>query len=88
MLGDPNWGCKLLSRVFNYQGVVVAELIKEHILDAVSKYEPRITMTTNDITLVVDTNVIHIYLNYEIKATGEVNSYNMDITANDNPDKI
>lgn len=88
MLGDPDWGCYLIDRVFGYRGVVLAELIKEDILDAVQKYEPRITMTTDDITIVNNVNNVEIYLQYTIKETGEINSYNMEITPNDNPDKI
>lgn len=88
LLGDPDYGCYLIDRVFMYQGVVVDELIKEDILDAVQKYEPRITMTSNDITLVTDNRVLKIYLQYEIKETGEVNEYNMEITSDDNPYKI
>lgn len=88
MLGDPDWGCNLINRVFQYQGVILAELIKEDILDAVQKYEPRITMTSNDIVIVNNKNVVNIYLEYTIKETGEINSYNMDITPNDNPDKV
>ena len=45
-------------------------------------------MTTNNITLVEQDNVLSIYLKYVIKETGEINEYNMDITPNDNPDKI
>lgn len=88
LLGDPDYGCYLIDRVFMYQGVVIDELIKEDILDAVQKYEPRITMTSNDITLVTDNRVLKIYLQYEIKETGEVNEYNMEITSDDNPYKI
>lgn len=88
LLGDPDYGCYLIDRVFMYQGVVVDELIKEDILEAVQKYEPRITMTSNDITLVTDNRVLKIYLQYEIKETGEVNEYNMEITSDDNPYKI
>ena len=88
MLGDPDWGCYLIDRVFGYRGVVLAELIKEDILDAVQKYEPRITMTTDDITIVNNINNIEIYLQYTIKETGEINNYNMEITPNDNPEKI
>ena len=88
MLGDPDWGCYLIDRVFGYRGVVLAELIKEDILDAVQKYEPRITMTTDDITIVNNINNIEIYLQYIIKETGEINKYNMEITPNDNPEKI
>ena len=88
LLGDPDYGCYLIDRVFMYQGVVIDELIKEDILDAVQKYEPRITMTSNDITLVTDNRVLKIYLQYEIKETGEVNEYNIEITSDDNPYKI
>lgn len=88
MLGDPDWGCYLIDRVFGYRGVVLAELIKEDILDAVQKYEPRITMTTDDIVIVNNINSVEIYLQYTIKETGEINNYNMEITPNDNPEKI
>lgn len=88
LLGDPNWGCNMITRIFMYQGLIVDELIKEDILDAVEKYEPRIEMGTNDIIIVEDTNILHIYLNYVIKETGEINSYNLDVTPDDNPDKI
>ena len=88
MLGDPNWGCNLMSRIFQYQGIIVGGLIKEDIIDAISKYEPRITVTTNDIVIEENINVLNIYIQYEIKETGEINSYNMNIAADDNPDKI
>lgn len=88
LLGDPDYGCYLIDRVFQYQGIIVDELIKEDILTAVEKYEPRIEMTTNNITLVEQDNVLSIYLKYVIKETGEINEYNIDITPNDNPDKI
>lgn len=88
MLGDPEWGCNLLNRIFQYQGIIVDELIKDDIIDAISKYEPRITVTINDIVIEENINVVNIYIQYEIKETGEINTYNMDITADDNPDKI
>ena len=86
--GDPDYGCYMIDRVFQYQGIIVDELIKEDILTAVEKYEPRIEMTTSDITIVEKDNLLSIYLRYVIKETGEINEYNMDITPNDNPDKI
>ena len=86
--GDPDYGCYMIDRVFQYQGIIVDELIKEDILTAVEKYEPRIEMNTSDITIVEKDNLLSIYLRYVIKETGEMNEYNMDITPNDNPDKI
>lgn len=88
MLGDPNWGCNLINRIFQYQGIIVDELIKEDIYDAISKYEPRIIVEPNDIIIEENMNVVSIYIQYTIKETGEINSFNMDVTPDDNPDKI
>ena len=40
--------------------------------------------------IVIDKNVevVNIYIQYEIKETGEINQFNMSITPADNPDKI
>lgn len=88
MLGDPDWGCNLIDRVFQYHGVIIDALIIDDILNAVEKYEPRINMNANDITIAHDDNILQIYIQYEIKETGQINSYNMSITPDDNPDKI
>lgn len=88
LLGDPNWGCNLIDRVFQYNGIIIEALIREDILNSVEKYEPRITMTSDDIVLIQEGNVLQIYLQYTIKETGQINSYNMSITPDDNPDKI
>lgn len=87
MLGDPDWGCYLIDRVFRYNGVIVDSLIKEDILNAVNKYEPRVFMTESDITIVKDVRTIQIYIQYEILETGEINEFNMEIANDDNPYK-
>lgn len=87
LLGDPAWGCNLIERVFMYEGVIVEQLIKEDIITAVNKYEPRIVMTTRDIEIVFTEKAIQIYLQYTIKENGEINTYNMEITPDDNPYK-
>ncbi len=60
-------------------------MIIEDIVNAVAKYEPRIIMTASDVTIVNDIQVLHIYITYVIKETGEVNEYNLDIKPEDNP---
>lgn len=87
LLGDPEWGCNLIDRIFMYNGVLIEELVKEDILNAVAKYEPRIIMYSDDIQLVQDMQTLYIFIQYEIKETGEINQYNMEITQNDNPYK-
>lgn len=45
-------------------------------------------MTPADISIVNDVQVLHIYLMYTIKETGEINEFNLDITPEDNPYKM
>lgn len=87
LLGDPNYGCNLIDRIFMYNGVVVQTLIIEDILSAISKYEPRIIVTDNDIVLEQDKQVIRIYIQYVVKETGQVNEFNMEVTPDDSPYK-
>lgn len=87
LLGDPDYGCNLINRIFAYGGAVIEPLIKEDILDAVDKYEPRVVMNDSDITIVEDIRTVHIYIQYEILETGEINEFNLDITSDDNPYK-
>ena len=87
LLGDPDYGCSLIERIFMYEGVIIEQLLKEDIINAVNKYEPRIFIDYGDIQIIQDTNVVRIYIQYEILETGEINQYNMEITPNDNPYK-
>ncbi len=77
LLGDPAYGCMLIERIFMYQGVVIEALLKEDILNAVQAYEPRIQMRSEDITIISDNTTVKIYIQYIIKATGQINQYNM-----------
>lgn len=87
LLGDPEYGCFLLDRVFRYNGVVIEPLIKEDITTAISKYEPRIIVEEKDITIIYNKQILSIYLTYEIKETGEINEFNLNISSEDNPDR-
>ena len=79
LLGDPNWGCMLIERIFMYNGVIIETLLKEDILNAVALYEPRITMNENDIQIVRDVQTVQIYIQYTIKETGQINNYKLQV---------
>ena len=87
LLGDPLYGCNLTNRIFQYNGVIIEQLLKEDIINAVTKYEPRIYMTTDNITIEQDFRTVRIFIDYIIKETGQLNSYNMEIASDDNPYK-
>lgn len=88
LLGDPNYGCKLIERIFMYEGVIIETILKEDILDAVEKYEPRITLNEENITIVQNSSLVSIYLTYVIRETGQINQFNLEITPDDNPYKM
>ena len=44
-----------------YNGVLIQKLIKEDIIEAVNKYEPRIFMNENDISIVQNQTTVEIY---------------------------
>lgn len=56
-------------------------------MEAVAKYEPRIKMEYGDIQFEQDLQVLKIYIQYLILETGEINTYNFEITPDDNPYK-
>ena len=81
-------GCNLINRVFAYNGVIIDQLIKEDIAQAINKYEPRIVVNENDVVIEKAIDVVNIYILYTIKDTNELNEYNMELTNDDNPYKI
>lgn len=88
LLGDPEYGCSLIERIFMYEGIIVEQLIKEDIMNAINKFEPRVYTDTSMISIIQDTRVVRIFIQYVIKETGVVNDYNMEITPDDNPYKL
>jgi len=85
LFGDPEYGCNLIDRIFEYNGIVIDTLLKEDIINAVSKYEPRVIMTYGDIEIYKTPQVVHIFIQYLIKDTGEVNQFNIEVTPDDKP---
>lgn len=45
-------------------------------------------MSYGDIEIVQTVQIVHIFIQYRIKETGEVNQYNLEIKPTDNPDLI
>ena len=85
LLGNPNYGCNLLNNLFKYNGVLIDNIIKEDIVNAIHKYEPRIDITYNDIEIIQEDSKVFIFLTYLIKDTKEINEYNIQLTTSDNP---
>ena len=70
LLGDPMYGSNILELSFEYEGKLLEELIRSKILNAVTLYEPRISLTSEDINFYYDDETITIEMRYYIKAEG------------------
>lgn len=70
LLGDPDFGCGLYERLFNAYTPDESALIKDDIVDSLTKYEKRITITKEDITIEPVDNDEHrynIHLTYKLR---------------------
>ena len=61
-MGEPSYGCNLINRIFQYNGVILEDLCKEDIIDAASTWEPRCTITKDDIQIVQQNRIVYIYV--------------------------
>ena len=82
---DPNYGNQLYQFLYEEINEYTADKIGKTLRSMISKYEPRINMTSNDIIIEQDVRTVRIYIQYEIKTSGEINEFNLEITDADNP---
>ena len=74
LLGDPQFGCTLYEILFDQYSDNLQKLIKSEIINAVSKYESRVSFSEGDITITPfdqngHINSFTITINYTIKNT-------------------
>ena len=77
LLGDPIFGSDIIEHVFDYEGSLLEEMIRSKILNAVNLYEPRISVTAEDITLTYEDKSVLITMEYIIKAEGTKSSFTL-----------
>lgn len=66
LLGDPEYGCTLYEKLFDSYTSAQEDIIKGEIIEAINKYEKRITVNNTDISIERDSNNDHRY-NIHIK---------------------
>ena len=71
LLGDPNFGCTLYELLYEQYSENLQQIIKSEIVESLSSYESRITLTSDDITIEENNtfgrNSFTITINYTLK---------------------
>lgn len=79
LMGEPSYGCNLINRIHQYNGVLVPTLCKEDIQDAVAKWEPRVTINSDDIIIVQRDRYVYIYITYTNLVTGTIEELEVNL---------
>ena len=80
LVGDPEFGCRLYELLFNQYNETLESDVKREIIDSLSRFESRITVTEAGITITPVENAekikYNININYRLSSadlTGETN---------------
>lgn len=72
LMGEPEYGCNLINRIHQYNGVILHDLCKEDIMNAVARWEPRCLIGEGDINIISQGRYVNIYITYTDVTTGTV----------------
>lgn len=82
-MGEPTYGCNLINRIYQYNCVIIQDLCKDDIIEAVKIWEPRCTIRKDDITIVRELRVLNIYILYTDVVTGAQDTLNLTFNLDD-----
>ena len=83
LLGDPDFGSRLYEMLFDQYSQTFEELVKQEIVETITKYETRIQITTNDITIKENKdglrNSYKITIHYVVSNSMQENEFNVTV---------
>lgn len=79
LMGEPSYGCNLINRIYQYNGVILADLCKEDIMEAASIWEKRCTINKDDITIIRKDRYVYIYILYTNLITGTIEELELNL---------
>lgn len=82
LFGDPNFGCRLYSYLFDYEGEVLYQLIKDDIVETLTTQETRVLVNPSDINITSSESgkQLHINITYSIRYTDYRDEYELLIS--------
>mgnify|MGYP003290594389 CR=1 FL=1 len=79
LMGEPEYGCNLINRIHQYNGVILPDLCKEDIMNAISRWEPRCLVGEGDIHIEQQGRYVNIYITYTDVTTGTVEEFQVSL---------
>lgn len=75
LFGDPDFGSRLKEYLYNYVDESFKNIIKLEVADSLSKWEPRISVSPDDITVDYEKTTVTINITYRLMYTDYLNTY-------------
>lgn len=86
MFGDPDFGCNLYTYLYEYDGPILHQLIKEDVANSVNKWESRVYVVASEVATesVLNDKTINITVGYHLKNTDYVGVYLFSVNREQN----
>ena len=82
LLGDPDFGTNVKKYLANYKAPILYSVIADDIVNAINKYEKRVSVSSNDIAFnesATNPNLIYITIRYQNKTNGTVEELELSL---------
>lgn len=83
LVGDPMFGTNLMKLMYEPNDYILQDSVKSEIVNAIDKYENRVYITEQDISVVSEDTIVYITLSYYIKKTGEIGTFQLSLLRED-----
>ena len=88
LLGDPDFGCRLYEMLFNQYSEILENQIKEEIIESINKFESRVSLKEDNITITQDNsddrNRFKITITYSINGTDRIGTTDVSFNGGEN----
>lgn len=79
LLGDPQFGSNLMKLIYEPNDTILQDMVTQDIIETISKYEPRITVTSSMINFNIDINTVYINIQYYVNNTGSYGDFSISV---------
>jgi len=77
LFGDPQFGCDLVSLFYEYEGELLEDLIKTEIVETITKYERRIQVSEDSVSVSYINDKAIIRIKYYILSTDSIGVFDI-----------